>query len=411
MSQLFIADPLQQLLQYWEDCNLCGEYSFQTKERMRRIGKTETPSFKELAPLVGSELDKHGVFSRSIEDYLFLRKVLMGEKYTHKTGFRPRIPKEMREAFSHNSNNFLDHVFLKAPTLISEFLIKWNEARKACIVEQSIGIPLVNLNKGNWLSILPYHSFFLKLNEPINYLDDDKTVKWSLANFLVHEDGEDVRVFAWPNEIETFSFTHDDRLSILNGITALKDPKKESDKSNPRKIEKVLYKHFLVSATVKKGTSLLKQVIGTNGEVIYHDLYDEEFWLSHIKENSMGDKSSQYEQVKMIIGVVNGFSGLVASLPPKPSYQVIEATHATPIEHSPRQWYELPQQVIEYFKNEQQGDKMVIIRSCGGEKSPHIRRGHYRTLSGNQKVWVSETTVRKDKLETEQLQGGAMKIK
>ncbi len=404
MSQLFIAQQLDQLLQYWEDCNLSGEFNFQ----LNLITKNVKSEDVDLAALTGSELSRLGLFARAIPEYQNLRKVLMGYPIVQQNNFLPRIPKDMRDIFNGDYGLFLDHNFVKSPVHIPQFLLNWNETKRACIVDDSLPVPVIDLRQENWISKLPYSSFFLKLTSPFIFTDSsDKKEEWSLDSFLIYNDQDYVRIMAWPKETDRFVLTDNERKLIRTGIQTLKSkkvPKKEASIAASKVTD-----WFLANLAVLKGTSQIRTVQGIDKSVLHSDIYDESAF--HNAGQTLIDLNLR---LRVMLETINGFCKLMATLPPKPEVHSIESSSVKNQPMSSREWFELPLQTVEYFHTSREEEVIVIKRGSGGEKSPHIRRAHTRRIVRSngtiEEIWIEQATIRADKLVTEQLQSGAIKI-
>ncbi len=403
MPQLFIAQPLQKLLQYWEDTNLSGEFNFLLSQIIKKDGKTP-PKEAKIDALIGSELNGIGLLARSIPDYQNLRKILEGHSLTHSTNFLPRIPKDFRIVFD-DYQMFVDHQFVQTPINIPTFFLKWNETKRICIVEDSIPMPLIDMRKENWLEKIPYHSFFLQIKSPLVFLDTEGR-EWSVKDMLVYDDGEYIRVLAWPEEIEKFTLTTELRKELANAIPVLKKGKTVDPKALNHLM--IVNDWFMLPFIIQKQTGLLKD-IHSLAEVKHIDIYDE-----NLPKKDDENSTPLYLQMRVLLETVNGFCKLMATLPPKLSVTVIDSNTQIQNFNPPRQWFELPLQVVEYFHTEIENELLVIKRGNGSEKSPHIRRGHTRRCVRKDgtinEVWIEETTIRADKLVTQSLQGGALKV-
>lgn len=404
MAQVFIAEHLDKLLRYWEHCNLSGEFNFQLALKTREIKNPET----DLDALIGSELNRLGVLARSITGYENLRKVLMGYPYNHQNNFFPRIPKEMREFFNGDYDLFLDHDFTKSPSRIPSYLLRWNETRRACILEDTIPIPVIDLRQENWLNKLPYSSFFLKIESPFVFECFDPYEEWSIDSFLIYEDGDYVRIMSWPKEIERFLLTDLEKKHVETGISDLKKnkvPKNEAIISASK-----VNDWFLSDLAVLRGTSEIRSVQGSECKVIHNSIYNPEAWTDGPQKIS-----GLYARLKVMLETINGFCKLMATLTPKPVVKIVESSISQQKPVPPRQWFELPLQTVEYFHTATENETITIKRGSGSEKSPHIRRRHTRRIvrkdGSIEEIWVEQTTIRADKLVTEQLQGGATKVK
>jgi hypothetical protein len=411
MPQLFVAEELDFLLQTWEDSNLIGdlEFSFHqaTKANQSRLPPKPYDD-TNIVPLIGSELNLLGYLARAIPEYGMLRKILSGRSYSHPTHFLPRIPKDLKSAIS-NPTDFTFHQMVKSIVRIPMYLQKWNETRRACIVEDSIPIPSISLKEDNWLACIPYPSFYLKVRSPF-VINDHEGRSRTIENFIVYDEGEYVRILFWANENKEYHLDDTARKEVPVAINELQKNKftnlSKKYISLKTRVEEIMVADFCV----EKNGSRIMELGGMECQPVFNDLYDNE-----VQKFETEDEVALYQKIKGIIEMVNGFCRLTAELPPRPATVVVDSEETHPQHISPRQWIELPMQTIEYFHTETETGTVVIRHGSGSEKSPHYRRGHYRRIqqkNGPEKlVWVESVIVREDRLSVEQLQGGAMKIK
>ncbi|MBP7831711.1 MAG: hypothetical protein KA028_01705, partial [Candidatus Pacebacteria bacterium] len=255
---------------------------------------------------------------------------------------------------------------------------------------------------------LPYSSFFLKLASPFVFTDSsEKNEEWSVDSFLIYDDGDYVRIMAWPKEIDKFLLTDDERKMVKSGIADIKGmrvPKNAAMIASSKVSD-----FFLANLAVKKGTSFIRSVQGLDATVVHSDIYDESTF-----EGADQVLINLNVRLRIMLETINGFCKMMATLPPKPEVESIQSSSLRNQPPSPKEWYELPVQTVDYFHTSLEGAVIVIKRGSGGEKSPHIRRAHTRRIVKSdgkiEEIWIGQTTIRADKLQTEQLQGGATKI-
>ncbi len=394
MAKLLIVHALNNLLTAWEDCNLYADFLF----HMRLIDKRAIS--EETSVHIGSELTPLGTLGRPIPDYENLRKVLMGYPHMHENNFMPRIPKTDREYFKNSLEIFNDFGYMLSILQVPRFLLKWNETRKACVVEDSLPIPMVDLQKENWLNKLPYESFFLKVSSPLVFPKDEKNEESIMDTFLIHNGPDLVHILGWPHkEEDKHRFTADERKKISDDIRRLKKRKQIKQEYANTKAYGWLMMSFAIVKPKPEPTVIIPD--WDSRKMILVRPYDQYSRIS-------------YKQ-RAVLEMLNGFCKLMATLPPGPSVKIEDTNTTREKPHPPRQWFELPQQTIEYLRTEKLDDIITIKRGIGSEKSPHIRRAHTRRIVGNDgkvtEVWIDQITVREDKLLTQQLQGGAISLK
>jgi len=410
MSQLFIAKELYSLLQLWEDMNLIGDFNFHLDLMVGTVKKGKgVDSIEKTRALIGSEMNLLGSLARAIPDYAMLRSVLGGRSYLHQTNFLPRIPKGLRGLSYDSNDDFYNLPLVDAQLRIPMYLLKWTETRRACIVEDSLPIPLLDLRQESWFTHLPYHSFYLSIRSPfVLTLPDDKEL--TVKDFLVYDDHDSVRILLWATQNEQHQFTPEERTMLTKALADVKKQKTNSKIEEciaaNRKLDGTLIWDFFIEK--ESGKVYQSHIDGKQVKRQYFDIYNP---INYVKD----EDSSHYRKIIGMVEMLNGFCKLTAEM--RPIATVVSTGQqqlSNSVQHN-RQWYELPLQTVDYFAIQNEGTAVVLIRNANGsEKSPHVRRGHYRRYvnkDGTQyKVWIDETIIREDKLNSEQLQGGALKI-
>ncbi len=408
MSQLFIAEPLNQLLNFWEDANLISDLSFQHGLMLKKAGGLNEEDRRDVVALIGSEINLMGYLARAIPDYSKLRKVMSGGTYIHPTNFLPKVPKYFREVFS-NSTEFMDWFLMRGVAVIPFYLLKWTETRRACIVEDSVPLPMVDVREHNFLAKLPYTSMYLKVKSPFVFIDDREN-EWTVQNFLIVDDGPYLRILFWPDEMTQHIVSEEMRRKIRQATSDVSKGKQTAVAKECTPLYAEVLDVLIGDFCIKKDTSDILRVYGdtTNKSYKLQNLYQSE---SLLKDEI--DIFAQKQLVR-IVEMINGFCKLMAELPGKQNVTNVESLCTRKQMPEPREWFELPLQTVDYFHTDSSDNKIVIKRGSGSEKSPHIRRGHTRRIiqkDGTVKErWIDQITVRQDKLTTEQLQGGALKV-
>ena len=76
-------------------------------------------------------------------------------------------------------------------------------------------------------------------------------------------------------------------------------------------------------------------------------------------------------------------------------------------------WNEVLNDFVQHLKVKNINGEVKYIKSNGFEVSPHLRRGHFHTFhtkNGPVLKWVNNLIVRKDKLNSEVIKGGVLKL-
>lgn len=395
MAQLFIANSLNNLLRFWEDCNIYAEFIF----RLNLSNQKSNGSI--IYPCIGSELTPIGMLGRSIPQYENLRKVLMGHPLTHETNFMPRIPKEKRDFFENTQKVFSELGYMIDVLKTPQYLLKWNETRRVCIVDDSLPVPMIDLRNENHLNKLPYSSFLLRVASPFIFPKNGDNEESTMDTFLIYEESNAIHILSWSHENEEkYLFTDAERQKLLDDTDRLKKNKKMKERYASEKA----YGWFMLHFTISKDQSnpILGYFTLNNKEhIFYREVYNQE-------------QNLDYKHIAMI-EMINGFCKIMANLPPSPPVKIEGSQTGREIPLPSRQWFELPNQMVDYLETEKFNDTVVIKRAVGREKSPHIRRAHTRRIVGadgkKTEVWIEQVTVRQDKLISSQLQGGAISIK
>ena len=415
MGQLFIANELDSVLRTWEDMNLIGDLDFNFYLCTKQVGQFLPPrpaGSEKLDPLVGSEISILGTYARAIPEYSMLRKVLSGQSYTHPTNFLPRIPKDLRGAFA-TRNDFVFHQMVKSAIRLPLYLQKWNETKRACIVDDSIPIPSVDLREENWLGHMPYHAFYLQIKSPFVLNDGEDT--WTIKNFIIYDDDSCIRIFFWADENAKHSLGAERTKEIQKAVDELRKMKFTNLSKKHVNTNSILDNLLLADFAIEKNGSGIVDIRGLECEKVVIDLYN-----YSIDQISSGDIDVELEiaafgKMRAIVEMINGFCKLFSNIPPRNATTSIDRGKTHQPNNPPLQWMELPLQTVNYLHTDMENDMVVIRHGSGSEKSPHYRRGHYRRYfdeNGKElhRVWIGEILVREDVLEKQLLRGGAIKV-
>jgi len=339
MKSFIALNQLNFLLKYWEQANHVSEvfYQFYLNFNQRyalEIHKLGIPiSMQFHKPLAGSEINSDGILSRSVKDYMSLRKYLENNIDFDPNVFLPRIPKEFKDGFV-KQVDYLNttHGQTRDTMYIPLFIKKWYESKKVCEISNLDKIELVDIDKENYLSYLPYNSFILSLDNPLvkgtSY--DKYGAPLGLLTYynkiLVYIENEVLSFLAIPINTEDY-LLKDSVISRLAEIEFL--PKK----SNNKKIQNVLSGYIKQSEMLNHDTLPdlpFLQINCRNGLALLIDQkpsYELKFvsTLKHLSGltynkgktvSEILDSLSCYHKVNMIPFLLNGIGKLFANYIP-----------------------------------------------------------------------------------------------
>lgn len=459
MKALTVA-TLDQALRYWEDANLFGELMFQS-----RI-KNYNPSSLMYVPLAGSEVSVAGWLARKIENFEVLRRELQSGSVKDPNVYLPRIPKEYKEKFT-DSYTFLENQYFSFPQLPLH-LNAWLRTKKVCRLTQEAEIPQVPLTE-SYLHLLPYDSFILYLNDPFvfNTADVDEGIPEFIdyyRTFLVSKVENKIFVYAIADGLEHFCMEPAERNYVSEATKFAKQGKQKQYQQAMRKIfaqRRVPTDMAGLKASMEKlaaadgntkftetdlnraynftgrgTTNFLNIVIDIpeQKEMPKKGLFDgvKSSFSNLFKKDAVkaqkGEDDTNQAFFETLPEFLNGFCKLLSEARSDSSIaSPVVTTESTNSEtkaderkvvrptESLMNWCDVPLgNVLDLRIEKDGGSTFTSYVSTPSEKSPHVRRGHFRRYpqpNGTIKsVWVNQATIRKDKLESEQIKSGAMTL-
>jgi hypothetical protein len=113
---------------------------------------------------------------------------------------------------------------------------------------------------------------------------------------------------------------------------------------------------------------------------------------------------------RFFLEILNGFCYMLSEIKPK-SLKVLE--EGKQFESSNitfnLNWNEIPITKVDYIEGNDQVGGELKVSYGSGEKSPHVRRGHWRNMirkdGTSYKKWIDQVMVREDKLTSDDLKG------
>lgn len=398
---------IDNLLQLWEERQHSAFHQYKLFSHFRpRI------DLENFIPLIGSEVNMTGELGNAIKDYSMLRKVMEGSKFEHPTSFLPRVPKNARHLYD-TPLAFADSV-REAVIHIPHFLNRWNETRRACIVDDSIPIPIIDLRTENWLDRLPYKSFYLKIASPLIFVDQTHSQEAAIQNFLIHEEGDYINIMAWDEDIPKWLKNSEKKKEYEKKIN------EAISSNNFSKFVKYAEKELLTNASftlvyytsIKKNSTYCKATVLDNMKGVLEGKQYAPIDIYNPLDATLG--IPVFQRIKMF-ELINGFCKLMATLPAQHRREAIVIDHIV-TDEKPKQthvWTDLPLQHVDLFVTEKEKETVIIRRGVATEKGYHRRRGHHRRYINPdgtlREVWIADMEIRVDKKE-EEIQGGATQV-
>ncbi len=452
IDELLSLIQLQQCLQYWEEFNFLGDLKFYICQKIlpNHASLNNEENRINHGTLTGSELTGIFTLGRGIEGYKRLRSFLDTQQSFNPEQFLPRIPKSWRDKFS-TKLDFIESIYQDISSvgrfLIPVYLEKWLKGKKICEISHPENIPLADPGKENYLAYLPYDNFILTLDKPLKktYVDDNRQEAVHFGYYSTHV------ICREENILTMFSIPGDVKDVLLNEAQhdAVKEIYGLSKKTNSAKALRALNKLFVSNQcynNLVSEFSLMKLDMST-GKLL---VYDQNYSLGSIDliETLRGlvyQEADSSEAVFRLIRedwtwnalpfLLNGIGKLFADYEPPQNIKLYdcsdlgELTEQTEIADSYMEpsaitqdalitekpkWFEVLSSSITYItapKKRSKGQKIKI--NTGREMPPHLRRGHFRHLRDEngdiiKRVFVRQTVIRKDKLQTGQSLNGSL---
>ncbi len=428
MANVLFLEELQDTLRYWEDLNFFSENLFQVATASPNTDFTE---LKYTKPLIGSEVDQFHHLRRSIKGFEEFRKMIKkGIPVADPLSLLPRIPKEKRNVFD-KQTDFMRSSLTRYVSFFPYSLIQWLNYKKVFQIDSLGLIEPKSVYEKNYLNLMPYESFIIRLNEPI-YLSFKATgVKRGFKTILVNSENGVIDLFFILDNVKLFTMNEETRKFFKN--VSLKS-------KNPRLLKKELEKVTTFDPELRfSGTS----VEMSSGNIINYigrgpeetkwertfDFSKGELWIiTKIDGNFYKENQNEFQNDSEVIDItnfhfnfiekLNGLCKFISELPNNQTQNLFKGIYSKPV---PKQriseWNAIP--VTNVYHLNQDPDvtsKPKIVISRGDEKSPHWRRSHWRVYKNadgsiRQKVWIDQVLIREDKLEKEKLKGNVTVLK
>ena len=420
MNSRLLLNELEDNLQFWED--MCSIFSLQ--KNVLATGNKKLQEIVESMPIS---------FTPGLERYEKLRTCLSSKQAFVGSEFLPAVPDDAKD-FLDKINYMRGSSLNLAATLFYPYMMsQWIKTKKVFRVENSGIIPILSPGKKNYLNLLPCDSFIINFLEPVEIGFETSPLIKRYKSCIVSRSGNLVDTFWIPEGLEKKIFKpHVRKLlkSVLQG--------KNVNEKHLRQFVTSLSAMNLtgnppffttISFRVDKPYIFMTRAKNANGEIadIYYNLYGEKATLAEevngvFSENNLGyEDSPRLEDSrnfhKFFFELLNGFCYAVSEIKPK-NPLVLPPGKNLNGQKLPQNyvWNEIPITQVDYLEENDIPTDPLRVSYGSGEKSPHVRRGHWRNIikkdGTSERIWIDQTTVRADKLEKgEELKGNVTVIK
>lgn len=413
-------NELNSLLEIWEQQNIQGELNLSSRAIL------DDTFFGDSLP--GSELNDKGIIARPIVNYELLRTSLAKKEITNPFLFLPRIPKYLREKLTpddllHNGIN--NHI-----NLVPFFLQNWSFAKKTCLINKSNIIPEINPAQENFFKYLPYSCFLLKLETGIIIQDkmllEQTGFKIEVKNFIFCKLNElCLEIFLIPDNIDSFRQTPEEEKQYLDFIKEIKNCGKKASPRNKSRLKHKIYSFMKndFESRPKNPPVMNVSLLLENGRILFQG---KDGVLKSLEMESYNDDGAEIDYSAQTVFMANGLCKLFSELEPTEINQIISDSSTEKNYPTPKQkinenveclaWNELFIGQVKKVTLEKKDGVTRIKSIIGGEKSPHLRRGHTRHFFNDKgelikKVWIPEMIIREDKLKATPIHGSSLELK
>jgi len=372
-----------------------------------------------------------------VRDFKNLQVDLLSKKPINSTAFLPEVPKFSKGWFDKIDYSRMKHFDADAVYFYPYALSQWMKTKKVFRFENDGIIPLISPAKANYLNLLPCDSFIINFLEPLEVGVENSDVVKRYKSCVVTRSEKVIDTFWIPDDIETKgSLSPHQRKLLRETFKGKKINEKSLNKlcsslsiSNPYKDPPHFY---TLTYHIEKPLMFgWKIPFPPDFEVvsIYHDLYsnpasmvkeyNQEFGLipeleDIIKSNNSQEFQGGVKMQKIFFELLNGFCFMMSEIKPKTPLLIPGKDTESTLLSREFVWNEIPITKVDYI-NDSDFQNELKIGYGSGEKSPHVRRGHWRNIlkkdGSTEKVWIDQVMVRQDKLEKEELKGNVTVVK
>lgn len=419
-----ILNELAETLQLWEDVSL--------------VAVQQNKAAKIKNELLHSALRVVGDFSSfcGLENYDRFRTALQNKVSLGPEDFLPRVPEEAQDWL--DKINFLrgNHLNNEALSFFPHMMAEWMKSKKVFRIEDHSLIPMISLQERNYLDLLPCDSFMISFSNPIEIGFETSPLIHRYKSCIIARSGDLIDTFWIPVEVERKSLKpHGRKLikRIVQGnrfnekqLSAFFTYAKENNLfANPAPFVNAAFdieKGYLFSYKVKKPDL-------AEPEIAYNDVYTGTLFTrksdgSISEPHDLNDDTDlagkarlkdSFDFHRFFLELLNGFCYMMSEIKRRktdPEHGKDVHTQQLTREFG---WNEIPITKVDYLEEDLRVLGPIKVSYGSGEKSPHIRVGHWRNIikkdGSSDRIWIEQVMVRKDKLGSEELKGSATVVR
>jgi hypothetical protein len=416
-SKLILSD-LEEALVFWED--LVAVASLQKK--IKQTGD------KNLQRILAANID----FSeQSIKHPEKLRMALQNRESFNSSEFLPSVPDDATSWL--DKINYMRGAGLNLPaTFFFPYIIAhWIKIKKVFRLESDALIKPINPSKANYLHLLPCDSFVINFVQPIEIGFETSPLIKRYKSCIVARSGNLVDTFWIPVNLESKSLRPSGKKLLKsifkNGKVNEKHLRQFTQlitsmnwHGDPPQFTRISFRDdrplvFCTRMLDLKNVCLDYYYDLENIGTAYHEENGKFSQVPTDIENTPGIRDSQRFH-QFFFELLNGFCYMLSEIKPRKP-KVVENSKETQNDQFSQKlvWNEIPITKVDYLEQDENDTDEITVAYGSGEKSPHLRRGHWRHIlkkdGSTEKIWIKQIMVREDKLDEEDLKGNVTVLK
>ena len=419
-SRLILTE-LSQTLQLWDDFQSIASLQ-------KRILKLKDPKMEE-----GGVFSIGDASAAALGNYQEFPAALLNKTAFDPLRFLPRVPKD-KEYLDKITYARMTHGPRPEPVIAFPYLLsQWLATKKVFRLENPDVIFSRKTKRTNYLKLLPCDAFVISFLEPIEitYNEEYGPLIRRYSAVIVARSGDLIDTFWIPDNVEEGSLSERSRKLLkkllgsksiqrmdLNNFVLSLPPFSLTDPDPEKSPNFILLtfhveKCFMYDSSFQRKTDL--KVINLYMDFLSRGIFRRK---NRMMEESNGRFSRfknrsglelpklEKDHVKLprfFFNVLNTFCFLMSEIKPRNPDLVQDGQSVSGNDITQSfVWNEIPITKVDYLEEDPLSNTLKISYGSS-EKSPHIRRGHWRHFinddGSTRKVWIAQIMVRADKLE------------
>lgn len=416
-----ILNELEETLQFWEDVLLLAI----AQKKASTAGNWQ---WHQLTSPLGNF---QGL--GNIHDYKKLRDSLYSKKLFNGALFLPEVPMDTKHWADRINYARSGHLNLEATAMFPYMISEWTKSKKVFRVEDHTLIPLISPKKQNYLNLLPCDSFIISFAEPVEIGFETSSLIKRYKSCIVARSGKLVDTYWIPEDVGPKSLNSKTRKVFKDAFESSrlreKNLQKVADVAPEINFARNPPFFTCISFHVEQPYIFFFRSEAADSRIvdIYCDPYRKgsayvEEYNGRFSQGDTGsmDSPSLTDSIhfhKFFFELLNGFCYTISEI--KPRKQLLFENGKDLVGNEIQKflsWNEIPITKIDYLHGNEHVSDPLKVSYGSGEKSPHIRIGHWRNIikkdGSSERIWIDQVTVRKDKLESgETLKGNVTLLK